>query len=253
MIFDVVVLAVLVISCIIAFLRGFIREVLTIFGVVGGAVAAFYLGPLAVPLTRNLLDVKEGGEPQLLFDLIPYAIVADVLTYSTIFLIVIILLSTISHFLAGTAKAVGLGALDRSLGVLFGLARGVLILAVLYLPVYMFSEQEARKEWFKGSRTFVYVETFAGWLSGFVPESLALEGEKQAGKAADSLKSTREKLQEIDILRRDSETEGKAAAEKTAPAGETETLPAEENAEPAPGYEEEQRRNMQDLIEEEVE
>ena len=46
LVFDVVIIAILLISVLIAVLRGFIREVLTIFGVIGGVAAAYFLGPL---------------------------------------------------------------------------------------------------------------------------------------------------------------------------------------------------------------
>ena len=63
MIVDILVLAVLLISALIAFLRGFIREVLTITGVVGGLAAAYFGGPLLAPLMRGWLGVQEGVEP----------------------------------------------------------------------------------------------------------------------------------------------------------------------------------------------
>src|SRR5262245_37034294 len=139
MIFDTIVAAVLLVSCIIAFLRGFIREALTILGVVGGAAAAVYAGPMLSPAVRGWLGVDaaaaaaEGAEaPPKLFGVLPVSMAADLLTYAGIFIVVVIILSVISHFLSGWAKAVGLGALDRSFGALFGIIRGMVILVLLY-------------------------------------------------------------------------------------------------------------------------
>lgn len=253
MIFDIVVVSILIVSAAIAFFRGLIREVLTIIGVIGGLIAAYFLGPLLAPVARNMLGVNgEGDETKALFDLIPYTIVGDVLAYGAIFLIVVILLSVASHFLASGAKAVGLGALDRSLGVIFGLIRGILILALLYLPFYMFTELESRKDWLEGSRTRVYVEATAGWIEGLIPESLIEKSEEQAKEAQESIKSTREKLQEIDVLRgEETVKEKQPAQQKTFRPGEHENdPPLAGETENAPAYNEEERQIMQDLIRE---
>lgn len=235
MIFDLAVLSVLLISAGVAFWRGLIREVLTIVGVLGGLVAMYFLGPPLTPVTRDLLGVREGEEPQLFMDAVPYTIIADALAYGGVFLVVVILLTVWSHFLASGARAVGLGALDRSLGVIFGLARGVLILTLLYLPVYMLVEKETRQEWqwLEESRTRVYVEATAAWIAGMIPESLLERSEEQ-------VESAREKLQEMDVLRRD----GAPAEEKAAPARDADGA--------VPGYRDEQRQDMRDLIEENI-
>jgi hypothetical protein len=113
MIIDILVLLVLALSALIAFLRGFIREVLTIFGVLGGMVAAYYAGPMLLPLMEGWLGVDPAAEdPQKLFDIIPYTYVAAFLAYGSIFVIVVVILSIISHMIAEAVKSVGLGAVD---------------------------------------------------------------------------------------------------------------------------------------------
>lgn len=232
MIFDLAALAVLIISCIIAFLRGFIRETLTIAGVVGGSLAAVYGGPFLAPLVRGWMNAEGQGteEPPKLFDIIPYTVLADILAYGAVFLVVVIVLSIISHFLSGWAKAVGLGALDRSFGVVFGIVRAIVLLALLYLPVFMLVEKQQRDEWFKGSRIQTYIEPVSGWIAAMLPEGAADDAKEKTADQADALsKATREKLQDIDILRRENENTDNSAAG-------------------APGYEDEQRENMNDLI-----
>lgn len=232
MIFDLAALAILVISCIIAFLRGFIRESLTIAGVVGGALAAVYGGPFTAPLARRWMNAEGKGteEPPKLFDIIPYTILADVLAYGAVFIIVVIILSIISHFLSGWAKAVGLGALDRSFGVIFGIMRAVVLMALLYLPVFMLVEKQQRDEWFKDSKVQTYIEPVSGWMAAMLPEGTAEGAKEKAGEQADALsKATREKLQDLDLLRRENEE-------------------ADEGAVDAPGYKDEQRQNMNELI-----
>lgn len=231
MILDVVVLAVLLISAVIAFLRGFIREILTILGVLGGLVAAYFGGPLLVPVVRGWFGAKE-GEDLKFFDLIPYNVVADAIAYGAVFMVVVIVLSIASHFLSGWAKALGLGAVDRTLGVIFGIIRGVIVLALLYLPVYVMVDKDTREGWFTGSRTHFYVAATADWMMGFLPESLKENAGKKAEEAAESMaRTTREKLQELDVLRFDSGSD-------EAPA----------QGEPPAGYKEHERQGINRLI-----
>lgn len=170
MIIDVLVILGLFISMGVAFLRGFIREVLTIAGVTGGMAAAYFGGPKLNIHMRGWLGVEDDPEKvQKLFDVIPYDMVSTALSYGLIFIVVVITLSIISHFIAETAKNMGLGAIDRTLGVIFGAVRAVLLLGLLYLPLYTLVEKETREEWFAGSRTHGYIQSTAHWISGFIP------------------------------------------------------------------------------------
>lgn len=234
MIVDVLVLAVLLISAFIAFLRGFIREVLTVTGVVGGLAASYFGGPLLVPHMRGWFGLKEGEEPGRLFDVVPYDIVADVLSYGSVFVVVVIILSIASHFLAEGARNLGLGAIDRTLGFIFGLARGVLLLGLFYLPVHFFIDQDSKESWFSGSKTHFYLEKVAAALAELVPSS-AIEGMEEG---IDEASETRKKLEEINLLKK----EGTASDKKDTP-----PAPAPEDA-AKQGYTEEFRQQMDELF-----
>jgi membrane protein required for colicin V production len=204
MIFDGVVLAAVILSSIVAFLRGFIRECLTIVGVVGGMAASYFGGPFLTPLMRGWMGVDEsltGDKAQKLFDVIPLTLVADFCAYGLIFIVVVILLSVISHFLAAGAKKLGLGPVDRTLGVVFGIARAVVLLAILYLvPLFLFSEED-RKEWFaKDSRSHVYIESIAQWMATKIPNA-PVEEKKE---------STQELLEKMDVLKSTGDAVNKA-------------------------------------------
>lgn len=195
MIWDILIIATIVISAILAFFRGFMREVLTIIGVVGGVFASYYGGPYAIPFFRNLFGVSDNGgddKDAKLFDLIPYELIADGLAYGLIFLVVVIVLSVISHYLCGYTKKFGLGVVDRTLGVAFGVFRGVLLLALLYLPVHIYSTAEEKKEWFEGSRSMIYIELTADSMMPFFPD-FEKEPEKMFGtKAVDQIMKTKD-------------------------------------------------------------
>ncbi len=233
MLIDAIILGVLLVSAVFAFLRGFIRETLTILGVVGGLAASLAFGKQLVPLMSQWIGVdKNAKDPQLMLGIVPYTVVADVLAYGSIFLIVVIVLSIISNLLAKGARTLGLGPIDRTLGVIFGIARGVLVLAVLYLLPYLLFPEDTRKEWFKDSRTIVYIESTAAWLSEFLPDSVKNTTPSSAADSANSMaKATRDKLKDLELLNSDEPVK-------------EETVPAED------GYETDQRQNMQELIQE---
>lgn len=231
MIVDAIVLGILLVSAVFAFLRGFIREVLTILGVVGGLAAAVLFGGKLEPLMQGWLGYqKNSEEPQMVGGVVPLEVVATVLSYGAIFLVVVIVLSILSHLLAGWARTIGLGAVDRTLGVIFGIARGVLVLAVLYLlPYLLFEDASKNWTWLKDSRTIVYIEATSKWLAEFLPESVRTPDTNDLAGAASSLaKDTRDKLKDLDLLK------GEEKADEQ---------PVDED-----GYEPDLRQNMQEFI-----
>ncbi|MGH1455983.1 MAG: CvpA family protein [Alphaproteobacteria bacterium] len=197
---DIFVVLVLLASVGIAFVRGFIREVLTIFGIVGGIAAAYVGGPLLSSTTRGWLGVEEGAEnPEKLFDLVPYSMLAEVLAYGIILIVVVLILSIISHFIAEFVKNIGLGALDRTLGVVFGIARALLVLGLIYLPFYYAATDEQKAEWFSESKSQVYLEATSKWMSGFLPEDV--EDKMEAGvEKVEEASEMRKKVEELGVL-----------------------------------------------------
>jgi len=232
MIIDIVVGAVVLISALIAFLRGFIREVLTILGVVGGILAAVFFGPDLAPVMRGWLGVSDGDEAGKLFDLVPMVIVADVLAYGLIFILVVIILSVISHFTAGAAKALGLGPVDRTLGVVFGIVRAVVLLGLLYLPFHLLMDEKTKEDLFSGSKTHIFIEKTADVIAGFLPETEEIEE-----KAEDVERDVKKKLMEEDLLRKDDNQEAPNQQDLKESEDQNNT-----------GYEQDERQKMNELF-----
>ncbi|MFA5593311.1 MAG: CvpA family protein [Micavibrio sp.] len=220
MIIDIIVGIIVLASALIAFMRGFIREILTIAGVVGGILAAIFFGPALAPTVRGWFGAGEGRK---LFDIIPVEIAADATTYGVIFIAVVILISVVSHFTAGAAKAIGLGPIDRTLGVIFGVIRALVLLGLVYLPFHLLMNESRKEEFFSGSATHYYIEKIAGAMASYLPDSEEVED-----KTGDAIKK---KLEEQNLL-------GGGRA-KSPPAGEA---PKEE------GYKEEQREKLEELF-----
>jgi len=234
MIIDIVVGLVVLASALISFMRGLIREVLTIAGVVGGILAAVFLGPVMTPTVRAWFGAGEGQNPDKLFDMIPMEIVADATTYGVIFITVVIVLSVASHVISGAAKAVGLGPVDRTLGVAFGIARALVLLGLVYLPFHLLMDDKRKEEFFAGSNTHYFIEKTSAVMASYLPESEDVE--KDIKEGADDL--IKKKLQEQDLL-------GTGKKDKPAP----ETAPVVK-PEDGTGYQEEQREKLDKLFNE---
>lgn len=226
---DIGVVAVLLISAGVSFFRGFIREVLTILGVLGGAFAALTFGSSIVPLTSEWLGIEKGKDPGKLFDVIPMEMAAQIAAYGGIFLLVFIILQLASFLISNAVQAMGLGPVDRTLGIFFGIARGFLLLGILYLPFHLLLD-DSKKEWLEKSKTMVFVQATTNWLTSFVP---------QDKKPEDMIGETREKLNAIDILgdKRLSKEDKDSAADKT---------------ENSVGYSDKAREGLENLIEDKI-
>lgn len=246
MIIDAIVLTVLLISALIAFFRGFIRETLTILGVAGGLAVSYYGAPHLEPHMSGWLGVDpEADPPQELFGVVPYTIVSTVLSYGSIFVIVVIVLSLISHLLAESVKKLGLGAVDRSLGVVFGLVRGVFLIGVLYMPLHLYyqSNPDEKDAVFEQSRSHVYMEMTAGWLLTFFPDNLKErfkehEGDLETVIDSPALNNTRKALESQGLL---------PQSENSDKAEEQVDVPNKQN-----GYTPEFRKKMDELFKQET-
>lgn len=172
MIFDIIIVAVVLISALHAFWRGFIREILTIFGAIGGLFATLAYGDDLRPLMDGWLGVADGADGEKLFGVVSMSIVSAGLSYLAVFVLVFGVLSFIAHLIAEQVRALGLGAVDRTLGVVFGLARGLLIVGIFYLPLHILMSDDDKESWFKDSNTYPLVSAVSGWIETALPDDM---------------------------------------------------------------------------------
>jgi membrane protein required for colicin V production len=118
---DLAVLGIIAISGLLAFLRGFVREVLGIGAWVGAAALAVWANRRLVPSFDRWLH----NEPGL----------AQPAAFGVVFLATLIVLLIICHVIGKAVRRSALGGLDRSLGLLFGLARGAALVVLAYIIV----------------------------------------------------------------------------------------------------------------------
>jgi membrane protein required for colicin V production len=152
---DVVVIAVVGVSAIIAFLRGFVREMLTVGSWIGAAFVTVYgLNPL--------LPHMEGW--------IANKTVALGATVAVLFIGSLIVFSVISHQLAKFVQGSALSAVDRSLGVAFGVLRGAILVSLAYL-LFMWFKPDGTPM-LQQAKTLPMMEQCAEMLKNIVPSDL---------------------------------------------------------------------------------
>jgi len=169
---DLIIIAILALSALLAFMRGFVREVLSIGAWVGAALATIYGFPLAQPYARKYIEV---------------ALFADIAAGVTIFVVALILLTILSHALSKNVRDSALGAVDRSLGLLFGLVRGAVLVCLAYLVMAWAIPKDDRPVWVAQSRTLPLVQQGADLLLKILPESALKQSEDAVGAAANGL------------------------------------------------------------------
>jgi membrane protein required for colicin V production len=182
---DIVVVAIIGLSALFGFIRGFLREILSIGAWIVAGLATYIGLPLLRPFGRQYID---------------HELIADVATGVAIFLVVLVVASVISHVITRSVRESSLGALDRSLGILFGIARGVLIVSVALLIFDNFYAPENRPQWIKDARMLPAVEVGAAFVRQFVPASVAAQAQGTADSAKQQAQQAMEVGQAIQII-----------------------------------------------------
>ncbi|MEO0566822.1 MAG: CvpA family protein [Pseudomonadota bacterium] len=123
-IIDGIVALIIVLSALLAYSRGFVREVLAIGGWIVAAILAFIFAPQVEPLVKEVPVVGEFLAETCALSMLAAA--------AAIFAVVLIVASFITPLFSSAVQRSALGGLDQGAGFLFGVARGVLLVAIAY-------------------------------------------------------------------------------------------------------------------------
>ena len=210
--FDLAVLGVIALSSIFAFARGFVREALSIVAWVGAALTTLYgfthvYGFVVRFVTTPLL--------------------ADLVAGAGLFVISLIVLTILTGYLARFVQSSALSPIDRTLGLIFGVARGVFLVSLAYLVLDISLPQNDRPGWIKQAKSEPFLAQGAELLRGALPEPLQMKG---AAAGDDAQRALAEK----------------AMRALSSPAAPPSAKPGEEQA---PSYKPGDRRDMNRLIE----
>jgi len=182
---DGVVFAVLLLAALLAFTRGMVAEVLSLAAWAGAALAALYTLPFVLPHTQKYVKVE---------------MVAYVVTSAALFIVALVVLTILFGRISRGVQNSALSAVDRSLGFLFGLFKGAVLVSVAYLFFAWLIPATEQPQWLQQAKTRPLMAAGAGMIYEFVPANLRTEGLNQADLARDRARQAIEAKEALDRL-----------------------------------------------------
>lgn len=168
-IIDLIVLAVLLLSGIFAFARGLVKEVLSIVSWVGAAFATFYGFYYVAAFTRRFIDSP---------------MIADAVAGGGLFLVSLFALSFVSGLISNRVRESTVGSVDRTLGFVFGLVRGFVLISLAYLALSWALPPAEQPKWVRAAKTMPIMEQGAAFIAALAPSGGPAGGPNRPGTAA---------------------------------------------------------------------
>ncbi len=150
---DFLIILIVLISTIVGFMRGFIREAVSLVFWVAGVWIAWKFGPLVEPHLGGLLAGPE---------------VRPWVGRAVVFVLVVLAGTLTSLILQFFMRSIGLGLLDRIIGVFFGFVRGLVLVGIGIIGCELLHLN--REDWWDQSKLIPYGETVGDWLRAMVGE-----------------------------------------------------------------------------------
>jgi len=152
---DVLLLIVMLISGLLAMIRGFMREILSIAAWIIAALVTLYAFPRALPLAKEYFSST---------------LVATGVAVAVLFLVTLLVVSVITVRISDLVLDSRIGALDRTLGFLFGLGRGLIIVVVAFLFFAWLVPERSQPNWVRSAKSKVVLQSTGRWLESLLPE-----------------------------------------------------------------------------------
>jgi membrane protein required for colicin V production len=178
---DLSVVAVVVLSGLFAFVRGFVREALSIMAWLGAFAVAYYGYDHVVGIAEHWI-----ANP----------VIAHTAAAGTLFVVSLLLFSVLVGIVSTQVRESSLGSADRTLGLVFGLARGALVVCIAYLVAIRLIEPgiwppqaDRLPPWIAEARLRPYLERGAAPLQQIVTDQVLERGAAAAEEAGQSLES----------------------------------------------------------------
>jgi membrane protein required for colicin V production len=168
---DIAVAVIIVVCGIIALRLGLVRVVLGLAGWVGAGLATIYGYSYAQPYAREFI----GNE-----------LIADIAAGAGIFVVTMLILTFISHAIAGGVRDSAFGMLDRTLGFLVGLAIGGFIVSGGYIFSQQVFEMDDNASFYQGAKTLPILKRGANIIASTAPAQWGLKQQKPSGASPDS-------------------------------------------------------------------
>ncbi len=152
---DIILLLVMLVSGLLAMIRGFMREILSIGSWGVAALVTLYSYPRVLPLAKQYFASDS---------------VATAVSAGGIFLGTLLIVSIITARLSDMVLDSRVGALDRTLGFLFGLARGLVIVVVAFLFFAWLVPDRSQPEWVRSAKSKLVLQNTGQWLMSMLPD-----------------------------------------------------------------------------------
>ena len=160
-ILDLVVIGVVLISALLAAVRGFTREVLAIASWVAAAAVAWVFHPQLVPFIKQYIPASSAQDT-----------IALVAAIAALFLGTLIVVSLITARISDFVLDSRIGALDRTLGFVFGAARGLLLAVIGYVFFTALVGSEKLPVWAKDAKAKPMLEETGRSLIAMLPQDV---------------------------------------------------------------------------------
>ena len=152
---DLGVIAIILISAVLAMVRGFTREVLAIASWGAAAVAAIYFHPLVLPYVK----------PYISKDTVALAAAAALVFFATLIIVSIITVKVSDAILDSKV-----GPFDRSLGFVFGALRGLLLCVIAFAFFNWLVPEKAQPVWVKDAKMKPLLQSTGEELMAMLPD-----------------------------------------------------------------------------------
>ena len=154
---DIILIGVMLISALLAMIRGFMREILSIAAWAIAAVVTLYAYAKLLPYAKTYFSND---------------ILATIVVVGATFLGTLLIVSVITVRFSDMVLDSRVGALDRTLGFLFGLGRGLLIVVVAFVFFAWLVPERSQPEWIRNAKSRVVLQGTGEWLMSMLPEDL---------------------------------------------------------------------------------
>lgn len=152
---DIIVLSVMLISGILAMVRGFLREVFSILSWVIAAGVTVYFYKQALPYVKQYISQDTA---------------ALATTVAILFLGTLLISSIVTARISDVVLDSRIGALDRTLGFAFGLARGLLLMVIALLFFNWLVPPEKQPPWVAQAKSLPALTNAGEWLKAQLPD-----------------------------------------------------------------------------------
>jgi membrane protein required for colicin V production len=221
---DIILAGIMIISGMLALMRGFTREVLSLVAWLAAAIAAYF----ALKSPQLLELASKYVQPE---------IVAKITVAGVAFLLVLVIVSLISVKLADFVLDSAAGAFDRTLGFVYGLARGLVLVVIAYLFYGWLTPLDRQEGWIKDARSLPIIKGTGEIILSFVPPDIA------------------EMLSNAAIIGSQPDTSNTGGGGTSTTTGEGETKPSQATGDPPagdaqqdPGYQKSQTQGLDQLL-----